>query len=229
MPHRRASAGIGLVEIMVALALGLFIVAVAIAQLLSQLREQHRRLTETRLRQEMRAALVLVEHDLRRAGHWGDPAAGVWRMGAAVPRANPYSAVTPDGSTATSATSLAYTYSRDTTENHTLDPPEHFGLRLNSGSGAVELRIGDAWQAVTDPQVARFTALTVTAAATPLVLQDRCALPCPVGSPDCPPRLTVRRLQVTLTAQTATPPLQEIRQQRVVHLPTDLQSGQCPA
>lgn len=228
MPRRRLIAGLGLVEILVALALGLFIVAAAIGLLLSQLREQHRRLTETRLRQELRAALVLVEHDLRRAGHWGDPAAGVWRIGMAPPpRANPYSAVTPDGNT--SASSLAYTYTRDASENHVVDAAERFGLRLNSGSGAVELRLGDTWQAVTDPQVARFTALSVTASADELSLADRCSLPCPSGSSDCPPRLTLRQLQVSLVAQAIALPALVARQQRVVHLPTDAQRGQCPA
>lgn len=226
MPRRHGTTGLGLVEIMVALALGLFIVAVAIGLLLSQLREQHRRLTETRLRQEVRAVLVLVEHDLRRAGLWGDPAAGLWRIGLAAPRANPYSAVTPEGSA--SATGLAYTYTRDTTENHAVDTPERFGLRLNSASGAVELRLGDTWQAITDPQVARFTVLTVASMATDLSLQDRCALPCAAGSTECPPRLNTRRLQVTLAALAPAQPTLQVRQQRIVHLPTDVQSGRCP-
>jgi prepilin peptidase dependent protein B len=228
MARRHASAGLGLVEIMVALALGLFIVAAAMGLLLSQLREQHRRLTDTRLRQELRATLVLVEHDLRRAGHWGDPAAGIWRIGmASPPRANPYSAVAPDGSA--SANNLAYTYTRDASENHAVDAAERFGLRLNGSTGAVELRLGDTWQAVTDPQVARFTALSVTATSDELPLGDRCSLPCPTGSSDCPPRLTLRRLQVSLTAQAAALPALAVRQQRVVHLPTDAQRGHCPA
>jgi type IV pilus assembly protein PilW len=226
MSPRQATAGVGLVELMVALALGLFTVLVGTTLLLSQLREQHRRLSETRLRQEMRAVLAFVEHDLRRAGLWGAPAAGVW-AGNGVPLvANPYGAVSPEGTA--SAASLAYTYSRDT-ENHAVDSNERFGLRLNATTGVIEARIGDAWQALTDPQGARFTTLSATARSTALSLQDRCSTACATGATDCPPRQTFRTLDIVLAAQAPALPALQLRQQRAVHLPTDVSSGRCPA
>lgn len=228
MKPRCAIAGFGLVEVMIALALGLFTVLVGTALLLSQLREQHRRLMETRLRQEMRAVAVFVEHDLRRAGLWGQPAAGLWSGGnGATLVANPYSAVSPEGSA--SASSLAYAYSRDGTENHTVDAAERFGLRLNTTTGAIEARIGDSWQAVTDPQVARFTALSATARSTVLSLQDRCSTACASSDADCPPRQTVRTLDIALSAQSTAMPALQLRQQRAVHLPIDVHTGRCPA
>lgn len=227
MTHRRTVAGFSLVEVMIALALGLFTVLVGTTLLLSQLREQHRRLVETRLRQEMRAVLAFVEHDLRRAGLWGQPAAGLWTGSGAALVANPYGTVSPDGSA--SASSLAYTYSRDGTENHAVDAAERFGLRLNGTSGAIEARIGDSWQAVTDPQVARFTALLATSRSTSLSLQDRCSTPCATGDADCPPRQTVRTLDIVLSAQSPAMPTLQLRQQRAVHLPTDVHTGRCPA
>lgn len=234
--YRGAMAGLGLVELMVSLVLGLFIVVVAIGLLLSQLREQHHRALDTRLQQEMRAALVLVEHDVRRAGHWGDAAAGLWQgAGQPQPASNPYPAVLPDSA---SSPTLAYAYSRDDAENQQVDGNEHFGLRLNASAGTLEWRTsgpalapgsGDNWQAITDPQTVHFTALSTTAQTETWSLADRCTHPCPAGSSgDCPPRLVVRRLQIVLAARSTAMPALQARDQRVIHLPTDVVQGRCP-
>lgn len=232
---RSRVAGLGLVELLVSLVLGLFIVVVAIGLLLSQLREQQHRALDTRLQQEMRAALVLVEHDVRRSGHWGDAAAGLWQgPGQPQPASNPYAAVLPDSA---SSPTLAYAYSRDDAENQQVDANEHFGLRLNAGTGALEWRVGgpalapgsgDNWQAITDPQTVRFTAVSTTAQTETWSLADRCTTPCPLGSSDCPPRLVVRRLQVALAARSTALPALQARDQRVIHLPTDVVQGRCP-
>ena len=48
-----------------------------------------------------------------------------------------------------------YAYSRDATENQSLDGTEQFGLRLRRG--VLELQIGaSGWQALTDAGVPRF-------------------------------------------------------------------------
>lgn len=226
MKARNTMTGLSLVELMVALALGLFIVGVGIALVLSQMREQHRRMTEVRLRQEIRNVLAFAEHDLRRAGSWGEPGQGVW-TGSNAPIANPYPTVSPEAGS--SASSLAYQYSRDTTENHVVDAPERFGLRLNASTGVIEARIGDAWQALTDPQIARFTQLTATVRGVDRSLVDRCTQPCPVGAGTaCPPIQRIRTLDLELAAQATPLPALRQRQQRVVHLPHDVHVGSCP-
>lgn len=230
-----AQAGLGLVELMVALALGLFIVSVATGLLLSQLKEQHRRLLETRLQQELRAGLVLIEADLRRAGRWGTAEQGLWPVTstAALP-ANPYAAAVPDSA---SSPALGYTYSRDATENQTVDANERFGFRLHPTTRALELRTvgaalapsaADTWQAVSDPQAVVFTELTVTPSISSLSLSERCSLPCPTGATDCPPQLSVRLFDVALTAQATVAPSVQARMSRRIHLPTDVLQGRCP-
>lgn len=230
-----AQTGLGLVELMVALALGLFIVVVAMGLLLSQLKEQHRRLLDTRLQQELRAGLVLIEADLRRAGRWGTAEQGIWQVTSspAVP-ANPYAAAVPDSA---SSPTLGYTYSRDTTENQTVDTNERFGFRLHPTTRALELRTvgaalapgaADTWQAVSDPQAVVFTELTVTPGRAVLSLGDRCSLPCPTGTDDCPPQLTVRQFDVTLAAQATAAASVQARMSRRIHLPTDELQGRCP-
>lgn len=220
--------GLGLVELMVALALGLFIVLAGITLALSQLREQHRRLVETRLRQEVRAVLAFAEHDTRRAGTWGQPGLGLSNLETGTPPlANPYTAVSPEGGA--SSPGLAYTYSRDATENHTVDTAERFGLRLNVSGGTIEARIGDSWQALTDPLAARFTALVVSARSTEQSLVDRCSVVCPSPpTADCPPRQIVRTLDIDVAAQATTLPALRLQQRRTVHLPNDAHVGRCP-
>lgn len=227
--------GLGLVEVLVALALGLFIVLVAVGLLLSQLREQHRRLLETRLQQELRASLMLIEADLRRAGRWGTADQGLWQpASSASPSANPYAAAVPDSA---SSPALGYTYSRDTTENQAVDPNERFGFRLHPTTRALELRTvgaalapgtADTWQAVSDPQAVVFTELTVTPSLSVLSLGDRCTLPCAAGATDCPPQLSVRRFDVTLAAQATPATSVQARMSRRIHLPTDVLQGRCP-
>lgn len=221
---------------MVSLVLGLFIVAVATGLLLSQLKEQHHRLLTTRLQQELRAGLVLIEADLRRAGQWQSTDQGLWHPAARpLPSSNPYAAVWPDA--AVSAT-LGYTYSRDATENQAIDTNERFGFRLHPTTRALELRtVGaalapgttDTWQAVSDPQAVVFTALTVTPNSHTVSLAARCSLPCPTGATDCPPQLSVRLIDVTLTAQATTAPTVQASLGRRIHLPTDVLQGRCPA
>ncbi len=64
----RNQRGLTLVELMVALAIGLLLTAVALVAMSQHLRENHRLLMEARLTQEMQAVLDLVSRELRRAG-----------------------------------------------------------------------------------------------------------------------------------------------------------------
>lgn len=121
---RSAQRGLTLVELLVGLALGLLVLAAGALLLTQHLREHRALLLEARLMQDLRTAADLVARDLRRAGHWGDAAAGVWST-TETQRANPYAALAPDAAASDAA---SFAYSRDTTENHVLDSNEQFGL-----------------------------------------------------------------------------------------------------
>src|SRR5688572_15814717 len=77
MNDRSHQNGLSLVELLVGLALGLFVVAVAATLLAAQTPEQRRLAAEQRLMQDLRTATDVVTRDLRRAGHWGAAASGV--------------------------------------------------------------------------------------------------------------------------------------------------------
>ena len=71
-----------IVELLVGLAIGLFIVATGLTLLTGNLRENRSLLLEARLMQDLRTAADLVSRDLRRAGYWGAAVDGVWSDGA---------------------------------------------------------------------------------------------------------------------------------------------------
>ena len=60
--HPSHARGLSLVELLVGLALGLFVVAAAATLLASQWREQHRLATESRLMQDLRSASDIADN-----------------------------------------------------------------------------------------------------------------------------------------------------------------------
>ncbi|HEY4067668.1 MAG TPA: hypothetical protein VGM74_12285 [Burkholderiaceae bacterium] len=187
-PHRQR--GLSLTELMLGMAVGLFIIASAGALFAGQLREYRAIVLDTRLTQDLRAAADLVARDLRRAGYWG-------HAGAANP--NPYAGIDLAGRA--DAAAIGLRYSMDATENDAVDTNEQFGFRLHNG--AIESQVGAGnWQALTDPATLTVTAFSVTPELQEIPLAAFCAAPC-VDATRCAPRQQQRSLQVEITAQLA--------------------------
>lgn len=223
-PRRPRQRGLSLVELMIGMALGLFIVAVATALLVNRLREHRALLVESRLMQDLRSTAALVGRDLRRAGHWGDATAALWQPGSA-PIANPYTELAPaSGSTHT----LSFRFSRDALENHLVDSNEQFGFRLHHG--AVEMQLGGgSWQALTDKRTMVVLSFSVTPSVREISLAGTCALPCPAASAGCPPTQQLRSVAIAITGRAATDP-QVVRSASTdVKLRNDVVVGRCPA
>ena len=191
--------GLSLVELLVGTAIGLFLVAIGVTLLSGHLRQQRALTLESRLMLDLRACADLIGRDLRRAGFWGDAAAGVWRSGAGAVASNPYTAIAP---AAAASDTVTFGFSRDDTENQQLDSNERFGFRLRKG--VVEMMLGDGnWQALTDSTSLTVTAFEVTPRSQEVALERFCTSPCPLNSSSCPPRQQVRSLDVAMTARSA--------------------------
>ena len=213
-----------IVELLVGLAIGLFIVATGLTLLTGNLRENRSLLLEARLMQDLRSAADMVTRDLRRAGYWSDPEAGIWQRGASSVTANPYTAVSPS---AAASDAVSFRFSRDEIENHSVDSNEQFGFRLRAG--VLEMRIGGGrWQARTDANTVLVTAFSVTPEVQSLSLEAFCSADCPPGSSTCPPRQQVRSLAVVLTGKAVADAavLRSVRS--AVRLRNDLVTGACP-
>jgi prepilin-type N-terminal cleavage/methylation domain-containing protein len=86
--NTRRTRGFSLVEMMVALALGLIVVAAVIALVVSIIRSNRQTLQSTRLNQELRATLSVIANDMRRARSVEDPMTMAMQVGG-----NPYRAM----------------------------------------------------------------------------------------------------------------------------------------
>lgn len=83
------SRGVSLVELMVAMVIGLIVIGAVIALVLSMMRANNQTIQATRLTQELRATAAVIATDLRRAGGVVDPLTTATAAGG-----NPFSAIT---------------------------------------------------------------------------------------------------------------------------------------
>lgn len=190
----RGQRGASLVELMVGVAVGLVVVAAAVTLATVQVSEHRRLQLEAQVQQDLRAAADLVTRELRRAGHWPEATLAIATGDAsAVP--NPHAAITP---TATAATQVDFAYARPDAASGP------FGFRLDGR--VLRMRLGAAgWQELTDANVLRVTAFSVTPRpAAPIRLP--CPRPCADGTTDCWPTLTVRELAIDIAGESAVDP-----------------------
>ena len=218
--------GLSLVELMVGVAVGLFVVAAAAMLVSTQLNENRRVLLETQVQQDLRATADIITRELRRAGHWPAAERFVWVEGGAAPADNPYSAVELD---ADDPGQVRFQYYR---------PPggtSPDGGYIWQGSLLKTLLGAGGWQELTDGDTLRITSFSVTpqndAAVDVLV---PCSTLCPGGGTDCWPtrRLTVRELVVDIQGEAVADPSVKRRLQSVVRLRNDLVGGPsaaCPS
>lgn len=191
---RSRQQGLSIVEMMVGIAVGLFIIAAATMIVTTQLADNRLLLLQTQLQQDLRATSDIITRELRRAGSVGSTSLaqeGIWQNSAIATIENPFTDVEPaeDGETTDSVT---FSYRRGSGN----EGP--FGFMLEGG--VIKSLIGGVYQELTDAQVMRVTAFEVT----PLpaqVTQIPCPRDCPGGSTDCWPTLTVRSLAVSITAE----------------------------
>ena len=156
-PKQRPRPGLSIVELMVGVTIGLFILAGASMVLTTQLGDNRRLLLEAQVQQDLRSVADLISRDIRAAGFWGNAPRQVWKAA----DINPYSA---DPLVATSNnTSLEYYGSREgMDDNNIIDSIEHGGFRFNASTRSIEVQLGsDNWQQLTDPAVLSVTQFTL--------------------------------------------------------------------
>jgi prepilin peptidase dependent protein B len=197
---RAGERGASLVELMVGVVVGLFIVA-GVAAFAAGFSSASRRLVlEARLTQDLRAAMDIVTGELRRAGYWQNAASGVAPADAAASAAayefTGFAALTPEGPASTPG--VVYAYDRSAAPVASVADRASFGLI----KGVLTSSIGASGeQPLTDGATTLVTAFDVRAQS----LVE--AMSCPTGcaAAGCP-SLAVRQLAVTLRAQSTVDP-----------------------
>jgi type IV pilus assembly protein PilW len=237
MTHPRSARGWSLIELMLALVLGLLLLTALLQLAAGQVDEQRRLLLESRLTQDLRTAIELVSRDVRRSGYWGDVAVGVWDSArpTATLAANPYRGAVLNGPSV--APWFGYSYSRDLTEDQVNSNQEKFGLRLNTASQVIEWRLSgsaiapderDQWQALTDPALLRVTRLSIRLEEQRQSLLGYCPLAACSGQAGCPPERIQRRMRIELDAQDTRDSRVQRQLATEARLRNDEVSGACP-
>ena len=247
--RRHAQRGLSIVEMMVGIAVGLFILAGTTKLFVDYLSNNRGLLLETRINQDLRSAADRVARDLRRAGYWRNSESGISSTLGVAPVDNPHRAVNR-----VSATEVNYTYAKDGDNVVDAGGSESFGVRrvvdTLTGKGVLELQ-SNGWNAITDPGTLDIPAgtagLNITATTRVVPHFDECPcifeLTCTKGQfadPDpvtgvtgtlfaTRPRLTIRQYLLNIRAQSSANPaiVREIRE--VVRVRNDLLEGACPA
>lgn len=221
-----AARGFTLVELLIGLAVGLFIAASASFLMLGQLDEHRRVSLETRAEQELRAAAEIVGRELRSAGAWGHAGKAFWSPAQPLPMANPYAEIEllEEGRRVRFRSSEAA--HSDAAEDDSVSGAELRQLRLNAG--VLYLIAGNGLpQPLTDPATLRVTGFEVALQAWPLRIEGLCERPCN-GLADCPPQLERRELRVQLAGEAAHDG--RVRRQLALRVPVaaDRLQGVCP-
>lgn len=200
--------GLGLVELMVGITVGLIVTAGAAVVATRQITEHRRLMLEVQIQQDLRIAADLLQQDIRRAGFRGLPLNGVWepeRNGGAIPpkpsASSPYTEITlgPAGK------DIYYRYARAPAGSTVVNASnvvannEYFGVRLSNKT--LYLQIGlvndqPNWQPLTDPEVVSIDDFAPAITNQQVSLADFCE--CPAGTA-CP-TLTVRNVSMTIKA-----------------------------
>lgn len=231
LPRPRPPRGVSIVELMVGVTIGLFIVAGATLVTATQLGDNRRMLMGTQLQQDLRATLDIINRDLRRAGYWAAGFRQTWPQQGMAGLNNPYGGFTGSRSSIEYARSLDEPVrggGRIGFDNGAIDSDEQIGFRLNTGAKTVEMLVGaNNWQALTDANVMQVTQFDVA-----VVGQDvpaPCDAQCPaVGPNNCPLVVQVRTATVTITASAVHDPNVVRSASSNVRLRNDLVREACP-
>jgi prepilin peptidase dependent protein B len=218
LQRMRLARGLSLVELMVGVVVGLFIVAGAAYFVVNFNAENRRLLLEARLTQDMRAAMDIVTRDVRRAGYWQNAASGVTIYGAAPPTvaysSTGFGSMTP--ASGATASSLSYAYDKSASAAATASDQFAFGL---SSGVLVTVIGGSASQPLTDPNLLTVTKFDVTANTA---LET---IACPSGG--ATPSVAVRKVTITLAASSAADSSVARTLTNTVRIRNDLTSGAC--
>ena len=202
-PVRRIGRGLSIVELMIGITIGLFILAGATMVLTTQLGDNRRLLLEAQVQQDLRTTADMISRDIRAAGYWVRAYSQVWPTVGAAPSVNPYSLV-PVVAT-NNATSVVYARSLNDEatganfEDDLVTANERGGFRLNADTGAIQVQLGQGnWQDLTDPHVVTVTNFSLVFTTVNLDLPLN-----PLGPGGCPLKQVVRDVVLTIGVQAA--------------------------
>lgn len=167
--------GLTLIEMMIALVIGLLVVGTVITIFITNVRSFRDNVAMSKLNQELRGVMTFISDEVKRTGYSSDPDESAFMDDLAV-----------------SAGCIRYSYDEDA--DGVRDTNERFGFQLNANAiewannnTAADCSAATTWEDITDTAIANITAFTLTP--TPLVA-------IPAGG------VEIYQMTVTITGQT---------------------------
>ena len=197
-PKRAARVrGLSIVELMVGITVGLFIVAAATVMASGQLNENRRLLLESQLQQDLRATGDIIARELRRVGSVR-AAENLIATPVSAAQVNALSATTP-ASGPHSPAEVTFRYERSAIEQGP------YGFKLEGGVIRTQLvnsltGLSAGWQDLTDGTVMEVTAFSVSINREP-AQELPCPKLCASGDTTCWPVVYVREFVVDISAR----------------------------
>lgn len=196
---RSSQHGLSMVELLVGVTVGLFIIAGSAMLVATQLSDNRRLLIETQLQQDLRAAADIITRDLRRAGFYQAAQQVVWTPDTSTIDADMIRTVSTVTSTTGVSTRIDYSYEREPME-------KDFGFLRDTATTSLRSKLaGGTEQDLTDPKTLNITSFTIS----PLALsatQIECPKLCSDGTKTCWPSLNVRAYLLTIKGQSRLDP-----------------------
>lgn len=211
-PSAARQRGLSLVELMVGITVGLFIVAAAAMMASGQLGDNRRLMLELQVQQELRSAVDLMNRDIRRASGWDQAGLGVWRPNNLNVLPNPNVPVTASSG----GDAIQYSYVSGGTAI-----PSGFRLR----DSALQMLVGEAWQTITDVQTVVVEDFTLDLREQKVSLAGYCTNGCTFGA--CP-ELALRTVAIALVASSPRDATIQRTLTSNLRLPNDRVVGACP-
>ncbi len=218
---RSRQRGMSLVELMVGVTIGLFIVAAATLLAGNQLTDNRRLLLETQLQQDMRATMDIMARQVRRSGTRSFDGS----VTLLVPAAGQAGFFDPEYTgidIAAGGDEITFDYHLGPSSDTRLGNPLTKNWGFRQADGRVRTNLEDAgWQDLTDSSTVKVTSLqfqpiTSTSEVVP------CPKLCPDGTSNCWPRSAVRAFVITLEAEAVSDPLVKRRMQAVSRVRNNL-------
>lgn len=214
--------GMSLVELLVGIAIGLFVISGATVLFANYLVDTSRLAIETRLNQDLRSTADLIARDFRRAGYWATSERGVWYRGTTSVESNNFSTVTP---TAGNANSGTFNYSKNA--DSALDATEQFGFSLNGSAVEVQTAATTVVQ-LSDPNTIEITAFSITPTSKTIDLRPYCTTCTPALCPTVSPSQTIRTMDISITGRAPGSSISRTLRESI-KLRNDAVSGSCPS
>jgi prepilin-type N-terminal cleavage/methylation domain-containing protein len=196
----RLQRGMSLVELMVGVTIGLFIVSAATFLAGNQLTDNRKLVLETQLQQDLRATMDIITRQIRRAGaRRGDDSRFLLATDAGV--SGLFDADYVDITVPNAKNSITFDFYLDLESQTLLDLPNitNWGFEA-PGDGRLLSKLGKGgWQELTDSSTMKVTNFRIEPLARNSAVVP-CAKLCPDGTRDCWPRAQVRSYQVLLEA-----------------------------